>query len=255
MNIWNWKMRKVEKGMNIPKSWNEVTLYQYIELTNADSSDSLDILSILLNTTPDDPIIEDMNYDDVVYEISKLGWLSVEPMGQLSKTIDDLYLKDFKNITLGEFIDIEHYFTEPINNLHIICSILYRQKQKDKWNNDEWEPYTYNITERSEIFLDQPITKVVGVLNGYMEFREKFLNNYSELFTEKIEEEEYIDLTGREKIDAEVSRLNEKAKSKWSWESILLGLSNNDVTKFEKLFSTSLILVFNTLSARKVLGL
>jgi hypothetical protein len=241
--------------MNIPKSWNDVTLYQYIELSKADGNDMIDVFSILLNTTPDDPLIEDMNYDDVVDELSKLGWLSVEPIGQLNSKVDDLYIKKFNNITLGEFIDIEHYFSEPIDNLHIICSILYRQTIKNKWNTIEWEPYDYNVEERGELFLDQPITKVIGVLSGYIDFRTKFLKSYENLFQESNDDDDFEDLSGREKIDAEVSRLENKAKSKWSWESILLGLSNGDVTKFDELFKTSLILVFNTLSAKKVLGL
>ena len=242
--------------MNIPKSWNDVTLYQYQELSKSMKSgeDMLDIFSILLNTTPDDPIIEDMDFDYVKSEIDKLGWLSLEPVGQLNNKIEELYIKEFKNLTLGEFIDIEHYYIDAIENLHIICSILYRKRLVNKWDNIEIEPYEYNLIDRGELFLDQPITKVVGVLSGYIEFRTNFLNSYENLFQEPENDDDFDDLTGRDKIDAEVERKNNKSKSKWSWESILLGLSNNDVTKFDELFRTSLILVFNTLSAKKVLG-
>ena len=242
--------------MNIPKSWNDVTLYQYQELSKSMKSgeDMLDIFSILLNTTTDDPIIEDMDFDYVKSEIEKLGWLGLEPVGQLNNKIEELYIKEFKNLTLGEFIDIEHYYIESIENLHIICAILYRKQLIDKWGNIEWEPYEYNIENRGEIFLDQPITKVVSVLSGYIEFRTNFLNSYENLFQETVEDSEIEELSGREKIEAEVERMNNKSKSKWSWESILLGLSNGDVTKFDELFKTPLILVFNTLSAKKVLG-
>jgi hypothetical protein len=242
--------------MIIPKSWNDVTLYQYQELLKSmrNGEDMLDIFSILLNTTPDDPIIEDMDYDEVKKEIDELGWLKLEPIGQLNSKIDEYTIKSFKNITLGEFIDIEHYYIEAVDNLHIISSILYRKQMIDKWGNIEWEPYEYNIESRSEIFLDQPITKVVGVLNGYIDFRTKFLNSYENLFQES-NNDDFEELTGREKIDAQKEEMENKAKSKWSWESILLGLSNNDVTKFDDLFKTSLILVFNTLSAKKVLGI
>ncbi len=241
--------------MEIPKSWNDVTLYQYQELSKSIDGDMFDIFSILLNTTPDDPIIEDMDFDYVKDEIDKLGWLNVEPIGQLNNKIEEYTIKNFKNLTLGDFIDIEYYFEKSVDNLHIICAILYRKQLIDKWGNIEWEPYEYNIEDRGEIFLDQPITKVVGVLNGYIEFRTNFLKSYENLFQQNpIEDDEIEELTGRDKIDAEVERLNEASKSKWSWESILLGLSNGDVTKFDKLFNTSLILVFNTLSAKKVLG-
>ena len=240
--------------MKIPSSWNDVTLYQYIELSKADGNDMIDIFSILLNTTTDDPLIEDMDYDYVIDELSKLGWLSIEPIGQLNTKIDNLYIKSFNDITLGEFIDIEYYFLNPVENLHLISSILYRKQLVDKWGNIEWEPYEYNVEKRAELFLDQPITKIIDVLNSYISFRDNFLKSYENLFQEKSSDDDFDELEGRDKIDAEVEKMNNEKKSKWSWESILLGLSNGDVTKFDKLFRTSLILVFNTLSAKKVLG-
>lgn len=240
---------------NLPKNWSEVTLYQYQELNKSIKYDIFDELSILLNTTPDDPIIENLDWEEVGKILDKLSWLKKEPNAIIQKEIEGFILKAFNKLTLGEFIDLEYYFENKIENLHIMMAILYRSQKIDDWDHIKIEPYDYDIEERGEIFLDISIIKAFGFLKEYESFRNNFLDSYKNLFVEEnnlIEDEE---LTGREKIEAQKTTLEEKAKSKWSWESILLGLTNNDVTKFDALLNTSLILVFNTLSAKKVLGI
>lgn len=242
--------------LNVPKNWNEITLYQFQELTEAGKGelDVFDELSILLNTTPDDPIIEELDIDEAFEIIDNLKWLKTPPSGQIKRQIGEFHLKKFNNLNLGEFIDIEHYFEDKIANLHFIAAILYKRQMVDKWDNIEWEPYKYELEDRAEMYLDEPVTTLINLISEYNTFREEFLRSYENLFQDNSNNEDESELTGREKIDAEKEAMEEKAKSKWSWESILLGLSNGDVTKFDDLFNTSLILVFNTLSAKKTLG-
>ena len=44
--------------------------------------------------------------------------------------------------------------------------------------------------------------------------------------------------------------LKEKTQAAFAWESLLWDLSGGDITKWDHLFKTSLILVFNTLSMK-----
>jgi len=247
---------------NLPKSWNDITLYQYLELEeikkityNNSVDETLELFSILLNTTPDDPIFDEIEIEEVWSELDKRIWLKDNIQSASSKIINQFTLKNFNNILLGEFIDIEHHIDS--GDVFKIIPILYKQTKVDDWGNTIEEPYIYSFEERWEIFLDISIPKIVGVVNEYLDWRKNFLNSYENLFLKNddlaIDEENETELTGRAKIDAEIETLNNTKKSKWSWESILLGLSGNDVTKFEALFGTSLILVFNTLSAKHVL--
>jgi hypothetical protein len=247
---------------NLPKSWNDITLYQYLELQeikkitfNNSVDETLELFSILLNTTPDDPIFDEIEIEEVWTELDKRIWLKDNIQSAPSKIINEFTLKSFNNILLGEFIDLEHHIDS--GDLYKIIPILYKKTKVDDWDNIIEEPYIYSFEERWEIFLDVPIPKIVGVINNYLDWRKTFLASYDNLFLKEddlsIDEENETELTGRAKIDAEIETLNNTKKSKWSWESILLGMSNNDVTKFEKLFGTSLILVFNTLSAKHVL--
>lgn len=250
---------------NIAKNWNEVTLYQYLEINDAISSWEnnsyesasdyyIDILSILQNTTPDDPIFEDMEFYEVYEIIGKRRWLFSRPPSVNVTAIEGFNLIPMNKIKLGEFIDCE-YFLENEDQFKIL-PILFKKTETDKWGNLIYEPYIYDLDERYEIFLDQPVTKMIGAIDNYITFKEQFLSSYENLFQIKESSlDESDELVGREKLDAKKEEMEQKSKSKWSWESILLGLTNNDVTKFDSLLNTSLILVFNTLSAKKVLGI
>jgi hypothetical protein len=247
---------------DLPKNWNDVTLFQWSEIDKANQKEwessserTIEIISILLNTTPDDEIFNDIEWEDIEECISKRRWVYDCPSFNFSKNIDNFIAKDFSNLTLGEFIDIE-YFIENNESVKII-PIIYKKHKTDEWENIVFEPYKYNVDERLEYFYDKSVNKTYGLIAEYIKWRDGFLKSYENLFQESVneEDEEDIELAGRERIDAKVEALENKAKSKWSWESILLGLSNGDVTKFDQLFDTSLILVFNTLSAKQVLGM
>jgi hypothetical protein len=246
--------------MTLANSWHEITLYQYLEIEKArnktwDSTSELhiELISILLNTTPDDEIFDDMDWDYITQNILTRQWIFGEPLNSATSQLDKFKRIELNNLKLGEFIDCEYWIDNEES--FKILPILFKQHRLDDWGNIQFEPYDYNIDERYELFLDTPVTKLYGILIDYINWRKEFLRSYENLFQEPSNKEEDTELTGRERIDAKVEELENKAKSKWSWESILLGLSNGDVTKFKDLFDTSLILVFNTLSAKKVLDI
>lgn len=242
--------------MILPTNWSSITLRQYQELEELNDLSGIELilerLAVLLDTDIYDSQIFDLDMDDILTISNKISWLDSEP--NFIGTDIDFHLKpkDLNTLFLGEFIDIEHYINEPIKNLHIVSAIYFKKIKLDEWENTIEEPYIYDIQKRSELFLDLPITYILKYYKSYLMWRDNFLKTYENLFIENQNEE--VDLQGYDLIEYQKEVLEEKVKSKWSWESILLGLSNGDVTKFDKLFKTPLILVFNTLSAKKVLG-
>lgn len=238
--------------MQLPKNWNDITLYQYQELIK--TTDEFDSLSILLNTTPDDPIIEELSLEEVIEIFNKLRWVQSVPLAVHKPIIEDLHFKSLNKLTLGEYIDLDYYAKDNIENLHKIMAILYRKIAITKWGKIEIEPYDYDLDERAEIFLDVSITNCIDILRKFNEWKITFLNSYKELFTTHEEMEDDEELTGRDKIIAKKEAAIEAARNKWSWESLVWNLSNKDITKFEEVFNTPIILVFNTLSMNKVLG-
>ena len=71
-------------------------------------------------------------------------------------------------MTTGEFVDLETYVLEVVDNLHKIMSVLYRKQTSkvDKWgryNIEDYEP----TPEKEETMLKFPMGNALGVLNYF----------------------------------------------------------------------------------------
>lgn len=249
----------------LPKNWDDITVEQYIELRllNVDDFDSdfeliLEQLAILLDTSSDDEIFDDLDIDQLLKIMSKIKWLKQEPSLNYKSKINELEIKQLQKLAFGEFIDLNHFFSNNyIENLPIIASILYKNYKIDEWNNKKEEPYKYDIYEKARQFNQVPINQIYGILKSYIDWKEEFLNIYKDQFEDKnwdqIDNEELLD--PKEVMDIKKEIEEEKKKSKFSWEAILWELSGNDITKFDKILEMPLILVMNTLAMKKTLGI
>lgn len=253
----------MESNIILPKSWDEISYPQYLELKELDESDSsfftkyIEILAILTDTTSDDEIWEDMDVEEVSKLIKELKFLKVQPKGY-KKQIGMYHYKDINKLTLGEFIDLEYYFSEDyLINLPKIAAIFYRQIKLDDWDNIIWEPYdNIDLDKRSDEFYDIPITNAIGLIDEYLRFKELFHSTYVNLFEPTIDEsDEELDPIEEMTPEDIVEEANEKKQAKWSWETILHNLSNGDLTKYNELTNLPVIFIFNQLSFRKDLNL
>jgi hypothetical protein len=96
---------------------------------------------------------------------------------------------------------------------------------------------------------------VYGIINEFLKFRESFLKTYQNLF----QGEELAELTAEEKAELTPDELKEeedaKKSSKWSWERMIYGLCNNDLTKSDKIGALPLTYVFNMMGMKKELDI
>jgi len=256
----------MENNIIIPKGWVEIRTEQYIELLSLDNTDynsmsvyNLEVLSIISDTDKDDDVWQDMDIDDLFVIYNNTKWLLNEPNKKHLKEIDNKELKDFNTLTLGEFIDIQYFFNDNyISNIHLICAILFKQYKLDEWNNKIYEPYEYNIYERSNTYLEIPITNIYGIISNYLEWKDNFMTSYTNLFEVEanITEEEMYEGLDQNEIDELNAELEaDKQLSKWNWERILYDLSGGNITKFNDILNMNIILVFNILSMKKELKL
>ena len=165
-----------------------------------------------------------------------------------------MQIKPLSKLTLFEYIDLDYFFNENyLKNIDKICAILYRQAKTNRWGEEILEPYDYDINIRADKFLDLPITDVYGIINEFLKFRENFLDVYANLFGEvdEITEEDRATLDVEEIKEIE----QEKKESKWSWERMLYGLTNGDITKTEAVGALPLVYVFNVLGMKKELNI
>lgn len=209
--------------MRSPKSWNDVTLRQFIDLGSLDKSDypnlmdyNIDLISILCDVDIEE--IEALTFDDFRTLEKQLVWAKTPPKGS--------YNCNFEKITLGQFIDIEHYITDK-ENIPLIISIL--------------------INESVDNVLEMNCGYIANVMPDYIKFREQIIKSYPNIFAPQFDEAEDVSEYDEEDLkDMEA----EKQASKHSWEKFILSCCNNDFTKFDAVTDMQLILVFNLYSAR-----
>jgi len=238
--------------LNLPKHWSQITIEQFIEIRSLNIEDgTLQHNTELLSILSDLPLehFDDMELDELQDITKELTWMNSEPSKRYQHQLGKFKLKPFVDITLGEFITLEGFVTDDyIKNLRNICAILYRKTSIDEWGNVITEPYIFKSSERVHLFDDYPITSVFGLIPEYLQFRQSFLDSHANLMTESFDDDEEIDDPEERK-----EKEQEMKSSKWGWEQLIWTMSNGDLSKFDAITDTKLVLIFNFLAMRKEL--
>jgi hypothetical protein len=234
--------------VNLPRNWNEVSVSQWLELNTIDEEyhnsvflQTIEALSILSDTDPEE--LEDLDPEELINLARKVSFIQREPSNKPKELVKGLKLKPLDRLTLGEFIDLEHYAVQFVQNFDILLSILYKRWKTDEWGSLIFEPYSYSIMSRKDIFHEVSINEVYGAVKNYIDYSNDFKKRYENLFNPIIEEED----TELDEDDLK-AEAEEKVFSKWSWEKLLYDLSNQDLTKIDAVTDLNLIFVFNMLS-------
>ena len=241
--------------MTLPSSWDEILVDQYIELRGLDNELPyfdlmLETISIVTDTDIDE--LEELSFNELVAIEKQLVWLTSEPSKKVIQTIDKYHYKGLDNLTLGEFIDLNHYFSENfVEELPTIAAILYRQTKVNEWNETIIEPYEYDPRNRRELFMEVGITQIYGIITSFLEYKSNFEETYANLFKPDLSDEDIDDLDEETKREiAEEERLD-----KFSWERLIYSLTDGDITKTDKVLNLSVVYVFNVLSMKKALDI
>lgn len=240
----------------LQKGWNQVSLEQFVELRQLSTeygafNHNIDILCTLTDSHPDD--FDDLDITEMAEWFKDLQWLYSEPSKNYVNQIGKFHLKPMVDLTLGEFIDLEYYFNaDYIKHLPNICALLYRIPEiVEDGVVAKWESTQFKSSSRTHYFLDQPITKIYGVLAEYIKFRDNFIDQHKNIMTEKIDDDLADIEDPEEKREAE----KEKASQKWGWEQLIWSMCNGDLTKYQAIIDMKLVLVFNFIAMRKELDI
>ena len=172
-----------EIKLTIPDNWSDITIgtYQeYVKIQQGKGSEKNKIvksLSLLCNTTPF--VVKKMAYKDLleIMEIIK-KMIDTEPdkekFRKVFKFKDEEYgfCPNLSNITTGEYIDLESYCKEPIENLHTIMSILYRKvnfSRGDRYSIEDYNPDEF----KEELFKDCPMDIALSSLGFFLTLGER----------------------------------------------------------------------------------
>ena len=243
--------------MSLPKSWSEIDVFQYKEVRDLYSieevfSREIEILATLADINSED--IEDLDIEEVTVMLADIKYINSEPSKNFKRQLNDYYYKPLDKLTIGEYIDLEFYFSKDYNK-HIghIASILYRQKSTNEWGVTIYEPYAFSPRDRHELFDEYKINDIYGIIPEFIAFRENFMETYGNLFHDNTaEDDDEVRPTNSEEAK-EIQQ--EKSQLKWGWERLIYSLCNEDLTKFEEVTNLPLIMTFNMLAMKKELNL
>lgn len=172
-----------EVKLTIPDNWKDITIgtYQkYVKIQEGKGTDKTKVvksLALLCNTSPF--IVKKMAYTDLL-EIMEI----IKKMIDTEPTKDDFkklftfkgeeygFCPNLSKLTTGEYIDLEAYCKEPIENLHIIMSILYRRvtnKVNDRYAVESYDPEEF----KEELFKDCPMNIALSSLGFFLTLGER----------------------------------------------------------------------------------
>lgn len=269
--------------MNIPTSWKDITVSQYLESSNLKVEDFdyiedyyIQLFSIL--TDEDPTVFEDMTVEQFIQLKSKIGFLLNLPNNRPLKTITTnnitLHLVPYHSISGGEFIDLESYIRGDIlDNLTKLLAVCYRRvvDAGDLFNPPRIEKYTGNNAYKQKLFDTVCIADVYGVVKEYIQFRKEVFENYSNLVNFQEEEEmdeetkalnekilaeeaaEEENLSISEKNQLQKAKELEENRQKWGFAAMILRLAGGDITKYNEILELPLLMIMNILAMKKEL--
>lgn len=123
------------KKITVPESWQEVTIAQYQEIAALDQETPdgvrlVEMISILIDEDPE--VIRHTDLESLNRIAQHLEWTQKLPDEAWYKpiiTIDGIeygFVPRLTELTVGEWIDLEHYVLDVNSNMHKIFSVLYR---------------------------------------------------------------------------------------------------------------------------------
>jgi hypothetical protein len=192
--------------LTIPDSWKDITIAQfqeYLDVVNTTKDIRpykriIKLLSVLTDT--DETLFYEMPMD-TIHEINeKITFIQNEPKGVFQNIIkvngvEYGFQKDMHQLTLGEWIDLEHYISKgTIENLHYISAILYRPiiNKGDEYFDYEIKPYQdINLEGTAKLFkYNVNIDDIYGISVFFYTIANELLTPMIYYSQEKMEETE-----------------------------------------------------------------
>ena len=166
------------KDYTIPEKWNQIGLGMYQEFMSKtkDVTDTtiLDKIAISSFTGLSINLIDKIRKQDIDAVKTELNKLLNIKMNTTLNTIIEIDGIDFgfhpklKDLTFGEFVDLDNYLLEPWENMHYIMAILYRpitSRKKKKYAIEEYD--SESSFDRANLFKDN---LSVATVNGAASF-------------------------------------------------------------------------------------
>ena len=167
-----------EVKLIIPDNWSDITIgtYQkYLKIQEGKGSEKNKVIksiALLCNTTPF--VVKKMAYKDLLEIMGIIkNMIDTEPDKEEFRKVfifnkeEYGFCPNLSGISTGEYIDLESYCKNPIENLHIIMSILYRKitfKRNNRYAIEDYNPDEF----KEELFKNCPMDIALSCLGFFL---------------------------------------------------------------------------------------
>lgn len=201
------------KQIQVLDGWHEVTVGQYQEIASIKYEDPtdrmLEIVSILVNEDPE--IIRKMSLTSLTKIINMLTWTNTIPND--ANYIPVIYIDGIEygfisrltDLTVGDWIDLEHYVMDLNNQLHNIFALLYRPLVTALNDRDRVLDNSQSFEDRAKIFQDKAMIEDVY---GAFVFFSLIVNESTKTIQEYLMEEMVQNQTKTLKMNQTKTKLN-----------------------------------------------
>lgn len=229
--------------INVPSSWEEVTIEEFIKVSQLIYNDDLSYYIDIINVFNEGITIEEMekwSEESIMTIASHLSFLNEEMDTHVQKEIKiankTFKIIDLNNITIGEYISIQTLIDDKnltqFSAIPSILSIILRP---------EGEEFDIKvINDRIELFNKElSVVEAMNLVLNYNNWHSIILSSYSGLFGKPKSTDD--DDQG---FDIGAPSINPK----WRWFSIVEMLADGDITKFDEVYKQQYINCLNLLS-------
>ena len=181
--------------------------------------------------------------------IEKINFYVDKPKGEFKKEFNDFRAIDFGKMSWGELIDLGTWTKDKLKNYSLMLSVIYRK---------EGESYDdIDVFKRAEEFEDMCVNDVIGAFYAFDKHHKENITSVYKAIYESDEGDSFETdgLSPQEIEDIKKDIEKEKALAEFIWYRYLHELSDGDILKEREILKLPYIYVFNTLTAKKNLGL
>lgn len=178
----------IKESYHLPQKWDEVSIKQYQDLMIIAEDDTLNKLeekirsiSILTGCEVGKLTKAPMSHLNKVYD--RLAVLTSDMPNKVLRKVIEIdgveygFIPDMRDLTFGEFVDIDTWMQDGYRNLVDILAVLYRPVVKRKGDRYRIEDYdTVSRADRSELFAESmSIDSVYGAMVFFYTIGEKLI--------------------------------------------------------------------------------
>ena len=186
-----------EKEIRVPTNWEEITLRKYFTIAKLEQSKSsfafeelymMKMIEVLCDSSEEE--MDDMTLEQVTEISESLQFMSNMDDWKIYTNIniggvDYVFPKDMNKLTMGEYISIktlQENTPDTIDTIPLILGIILRPGKKiiDDYGKEKWVQNKFDVEGieiRKELFMDQPVSNVMGAINFFLNGKNGSMNN------------------------------------------------------------------------------